>query len=110
MSTTRVFTGLVIKAHDTSYWVAFPDFACCISCGATIQAAAQNAKDALQTHIDGMVADGFRIPVPRSREDILRIDAEDAIAVIDVDVDIPAAEAQNNIHPLPRRSRRDFQF
>lgn len=109
MSGAAIFTGLVLKADDTAYWVAFPDFACCFSCGDTLQEAARNARDALQTHIDGLAEDGFTIPAPRPRAAILKQDAEEAVAVLDVAVDIPACAAQNNIHPLPRRPARGFK-
>lgn len=109
MTTEKIFTGLIIKEEDTAYWVAFPDFACCFSCGDTIEKAADNAALALQTHIDGLVKDGFRIPEPLPREAVLQQGADAALAVLAVAVTIPAAEVQNKIIPLSSCRRRGFE-
>ena len=46
--------------------VTFPDLPGCLPCADTMEAAFQNAKEALQLHLFGMEEDGEDIPAPSS--------------------------------------------
>lgn len=102
----KTYIGLVIKEENTPYWVAFPDFACCFSCAATLEEAATHAQDALQTHIDGMARDGYTIPAPMKLHKILRDNDMPIVTVIEVEATIPAQAADNNVTLLRARAPR----
>lgn len=91
--TERTYIGLVVKDPDTKFWVHFPDFKQCFTCADTLEALPAVARDALETHINGLV----EAPQPRKLNDILNVNGMDHIAVLDVLVDIPAAEADNKV-------------
>lgn len=69
------YIALVHKDKGTSYGVSFPDVPGCISAGDTFEQAVDNASEALAGHLAAMRADGDRMPIPRSIEE-LRQDAE----------------------------------
>jgi len=49
-------------APDDGWDVIFPDFPGCVSQGETAQEAMENAIEALALHIEGMVAEGQKLP------------------------------------------------
>ena len=59
--------------HDDSepgFGISFPDFPGCISDGDTVDDALRRGAEALSFHVEGMLADGERIPQPRSLQNI----------------------------------------
>ncbi|MBU0859574.1 MAG: type II toxin-antitoxin system HicB family antitoxin, partial [Alphaproteobacteria bacterium] len=82
--TEKTYIGLVIKEPDTAYWVAFPDFKCCFTCGDSLSNAESTARDALETHIAGMVRDGFTVPEPSDINDILRDNDMAVVTLLEV--------------------------
>ena len=54
----------VLEPSSDGYGVFFPDLPGCISAGANIVEAQQNAREALELHIYGMEKDGDEIPAP----------------------------------------------
>ena len=57
------------KEKDGKYSVSFPDFkdgnfGVCVSCGDTLEEAKYNAIEALKLHIEGLLADGKKLPEP----------------------------------------------
>lgn len=50
------------KNQDSDFGVSFPDFPGCVTAGKTLDEALSNAEEALQLHVDGMIADGKQIP------------------------------------------------
>ena len=55
--------ALVFKEPLSDYGVSFPDFPGCATAGNTLDEAAAMATEALALHIEGMRADGHRVPV-----------------------------------------------
>jgi predicted RNase H-like HicB family nuclease len=81
----------------SGFGVFFPDLPGCTSAGATVQQAARNAEDALQTHIDVAVEHGEVLPEP---SDLGRIAAEPDVAEIArilVRVELPGRSVRVNI-------------
>ena len=55
---------------EPGFGISFPDFPGCISDGDTVDDALRRGAEALSFHVEGMVADGERIPQPRSLQNI----------------------------------------
>ena len=58
------FPVYIQKDPDSDYGVTVPDLPGCFSAGTTIEAAFENAGEAILTHIEGMLLDNESIPVP----------------------------------------------
>ena len=55
---------------EPGFGISFPDFPGCISDGDTVDDALRRGAEALSFHVEGMLADGDRIPQPRSLQNI----------------------------------------
>jgi len=79
----RQYIALIHKDADSDYGVSFPDFPGCISAGATLDEAREMAEEALQLHVEGMIADGEAVPEPSSLEAVMQDpDNRDGVAVL----------------------------
>jgi predicted RNase H-like HicB family nuclease len=67
---TVFFPAIIERAKRRGYGVFFPDLPGLAAAGDTLQHAADQAREALEFHIAGMVDDGEQIPTPTSLEDI----------------------------------------
>lgn len=65
---TKYRMEFVPDLDEGGYAVIFPDLPGCISCGDTIEAAAENAEDARRCWIQAAMADGIEIPEPGAYE------------------------------------------
>jgi predicted RNase H-like HicB family nuclease len=84
------YLAIIHKDPQSDYGVSFPDFPGCITAGCSIDEAKEMAQDALVLHIQGMAADGERIPAPSKLDDILaQPDYADAAAILVVSVAAP---------------------
>jgi predicted RNase H-like HicB family nuclease len=72
----------LIDGKRGSYGVVVPDLPGCTSAGRTIDRAYRNAVEAVQIWVKDAVADGEKLPRPRSVEE-LRTDKEIAAALAD---------------------------
>jgi len=87
------YIALIHKDADSDYGVSFPDFPGCITAGSTIDEAKDLAQEALAFHLEGLLADGDRIPAPSRLEDILADPQNaDAVAFLVVPVHLPASK------------------
>ena len=66
----RRYIALLHRDADGGYGVSFPDFPGCISAGDGWEKAATAAADALRFHVEGMLADGEKLPKARSPEEL----------------------------------------
>ena len=57
---------VIHKEKGSDYGVTVPDLPGCFSAGRTMQEALEAARDALATHVEGMLLDGERVPTPTS--------------------------------------------
>jgi predicted RNase H-like HicB family nuclease len=62
----RYIYPAIFEFNDDGISVEFPDLPGCLTCGDTIEEAAQNAKEALGLHLYSMEQDGDSIPEPTS--------------------------------------------
>lgn len=79
-----MFVALVHKDPDSEYGVSFPDLPGCVSAGASVDEALQEARIALALHLDGMKQDGEAVPDARTIEALLadplfQADRQDAL-------------------------------
>ena len=82
----RTYLALIHKDPGSSFGVTFPDFLGCTSGGDTFEEAREMAREALALCLEGMAADGKRIPPPCSPDAALATeDADYAIALIVVE-------------------------
>lgn len=80
------YIALMSKDPDSDYSVDFPDFPGCVTAGRTLEEAKDMAREALQGHVDLMVADGDAIPAPTPLDVVMaNPDNADAVAFL-VDV------------------------
>lgn len=60
-----IYPVAIHKDPDSDYGVTVPDLPGCFSAGESLEEAATMAKDAIQTHVEGLLLDGDPIPEPR---------------------------------------------
>ncbi len=56
------------KETDSDYGVIVPDLPGCFSAGESLEEAASMAREAIETHIEGLILDGDPIPEPQPLE------------------------------------------
>ena len=60
---------VIHKDKDSAYGVTIPDLPGCFAAGETIEEAMTNAEEAILCHLEGMLLDGEKWPVPASIEE-----------------------------------------
>lgn len=66
---SRATFSAVLEPSPTGWGVTFPNFPGCVSFGRTRREAQENATDALELHIAGMMEDGETVPFEGDDED-----------------------------------------
>ncbi len=81
------YLALLHKEDDSDFGVSFPDFPGCVTAGTSLDEARRFAAEALQFHIEGMVADGLEVPAPTPLDQAAKLEeARDAVHFL---VDVP---------------------
>jgi len=83
-----IYFGVVHKDKNSGYGVSFPDFPGCVAADADLEDVIEQAKEALEFHIRGMIEDGESIPEASKMEDIS--DENKPIALAPVEVEVPS--------------------
>lgn len=84
----RSYIAIIHKDAKSDFGVSFPDFPGCVTVGLTLNEARENAIEALEFHLAGMVEDGEPLPKPSTLEAVMRDPvAQSGVAVL---VDLPA--------------------
>ena len=94
----RNYTAFILRDGD-DHTVIFPDLPGCLTFGATVAEAFDNAREALEGHLAAMVDEGMPLPDPTPLEDA-RPDNETADAVVAcilVPVAMPGRTVRTNI-------------
>ncbi|MDB5174254.1 MAG: hypothetical protein JWN51_3027 [Phycisphaerales bacterium] len=68
MIKTLNYPVAIHKDPDSDYGVTVPDLPGCFSAGSTLDEAIAMAKEAIELHLEGLIADGQSIPRPRPIE------------------------------------------
>ena len=66
---------IVIEKTTTGYSAYSPDLDGCVSTGATKQEVEENMREAIEFHLEGLLAEGFPVPLPQSESAYVEIDA-----------------------------------
>ncbi len=85
------YIAIVHKEARSDFGVSFPDFPGCITAGKNIDEAKDMAQEALTLHIQGMLEDGEKLPVPSRLEEIMG-DPDYANAIAYLVVSVPDAK------------------
>lgn len=102
---TMRFPIVIHKDSDSDYGVTVPDLPGCFSAGSTTDEALTNAVEAIECHIEGMLIDGEKVPVPDTVESY-RSDkrfSDGVWALVDVDVSKLSGKAKRVNITLPER-------
>lgn len=85
------FPVLISKEPGSDYGVMVPDLPGCITAGTTVDEALAFAREAIELHLEGMVAEGMPLPKPSRLESLLRkkTPPEAAWALVTVDFSPP---------------------
>lgn len=96
----------ILHKEDGSDWgVSFPDFPGCVTAGATIDEAKDNAKEALEFHIQDMKKEGDDIPEASNLESVMKSDDfGDGVLFL---VDVVLASKQVRINLTMREDQLD---
>ncbi len=62
------YAVVIHKDQNSDYGVIVPDVPGCFSAGETMAEALENAREALELHFEGLVADGEPLPQPQPQE------------------------------------------
>ena len=93
------------KDEDSVYGVIVPDLPGCFSAGDTIEEAIQNAHEAIECHIEGLLSDNESIPLKKSIEEHFE-DSDlkgGVLAVVDVDISKLSGKTTRINVSLPER-------
>ena len=99
------FPIVIHKDRDSDYGVTVPDLPGCFSAGDTTDDALSNAVEAIECHIEGLLLDGEKLPVPETVEHYRgqRQFAKGVWALVDVDVAKLSGKAKRVNITLPER-------
>ena len=90
-----IFPILIFKDKDTDYGVTVPGLPGCFSAGRTIEEAMENAREAIELHLEGMVEDGETIPEQKNI-DAYKVEIKAGGVAALVEVDTSAYEAKQS--------------
>ena len=96
---------VIHKDTDSDYGVTVPDILGCFSAGDTIDEAIQNATEAIECHIEGLLIDGDDIPRPMPMESHhLNPDFKDGIwGIVSVDLTKLSGKSKRINISIPER-------
>lgn len=67
--------AIILEKAKSNYAAYVPDLPGCVATGATIHETDWRIREAIETHIEGLRADGLPVPKPASRVDYVDISA-----------------------------------
>ncbi len=93
---TKKYIAVILKDKKSDFGVIFPDFPGCFSAGKTISEASNMAEEALQFHVDSLIADDEELPTPSALDKIHK-KYKQAVIFLTVAVRIRTKAARINI-------------
>src|SRR5215469_2671068 len=98
---TVYYAAIIEGDRESGYSVFFPDLPGLASGGDTLQHAAEQAREGLEFHVEGMLEDGDDVPTPAALEDIhVDPDVKEAARVL-IPVSIPSTHTIRDNITLP---------
>jgi predicted RNase H-like HicB family nuclease len=67
--------AIVIEAADSNFSAYVPDFPGCVATGVSVEETEQAIREAIEFHLEGLLADNLPIPAPSSRVDYVEVAA-----------------------------------
>lgn len=100
---------IVIEKSQTGFSAYSPDVLGCIATGRTIHQTIVNMKSALAFHLQGLAADGEKMPKPRGIQAYLDAERDSEgeeylITHIAVEKVLPAGEVKHGFKGIPTRA------
>lgn len=82
------YSVVIHKDPDSDYGVTVPDLPGCFSAGSTLYDALENAKEAIECHLEGLLMDHETIPISKNIEEHQSNPEYEAgvWAVVDIDI------------------------
>jgi len=99
---------VVHKDSDSDYGVTVPDLPGCYSAGATMEEAMESAREAILTHVEGLLMDNEHVPSPSSVESLMSGRSEPGAvwAIVDVDLSVLSDRSKRVNITVPERLLR----
>jgi predicted RNase H-like HicB family nuclease len=101
------YLALLRKDPDSDYGVEFPDFPGCVSADTDVDEARRMAEEALELHIEGMIADGDPLPAPSDLEEIMADPVNREAVAFLITVPDPSTEIVRVELALPETTLRE---
>ncbi len=98
----NTYIALIHKDPDSDYGASFPDLPGCVAVATSLDEVLAEAKEALAFHIEGMVQDGEKVPLPAPAD---AIDRNGALLMAAIDV--PDTLKVEQGHPRSRLVRSE---
>jgi predicted RNase H-like HicB family nuclease len=67
--------AIVIEKAATNFAAYVPDLPGCVATGATIQETEKLIREAIELHLEGLRADGAKVPAPSSHVEYVEVSA-----------------------------------
>jgi len=64
---------IIIEKTNTGFSTFSPDLPGCVATGRTKKEVEKNMEKAIELHIEGLVAEGYKVPEPTSRSSYIEI-------------------------------------
>jgi len=100
------YIALLRKEARSGFGVEFPDFPGCVTAGRTLEEARRMAADALRLHVDGLLEDGVKLPVPSSLDCIAEDPGNDDATAFLVDLPDPTGPVVRVNVTIPKADLR----
>ena len=71
----REYTVVLEREEDGGFSVTVPDLPGCTSMGDTYDEALANIRDAIQVHVEALIADALPVPEPRAQAAAVQVSA-----------------------------------
>lgn len=99
---------LIHKDSGSVYGVTVPDLPGCFSAGDTMDEALQQAREAIELHIEGLLEDGLSVPLPQTIDTHLQTNQKQdgSWALVDIDLDRLMGPAERINITVPRFALR----
>ena len=95
---------IIHKDPDSDYGVTVPDLPGCFSAGDSYADALENAQEAIECHIEGMLEDGESLPAERPDQDYAELtEAGGVLALVTVDISKLSGKTKRINITLPER-------
>ena len=66
---------VVIEPTGTGFSAYSPDLDGCVATGATLEDVRRNMQEAIEFHVEGLRAEGFEVPAPRTQAAFINVAA-----------------------------------